>query len=225
MQVWHVPLDIDETLARDASEVLDAQERRRCLQMPDPVLRRRYIAAHAALRGILSRACGVPPSRLSLQHGVHGKPLLEGGPAFNLSHSGSLALVALVEQADAELGIDLEVLANRVPAPEEILHVFSPREQSAVMATPELSRGLAMLRCWTRKEALLKAAGCGLDEDTRSFTVSVCDDAVLLASSHPRLAEGDWTLAALEVPHQWTGAIAMRGPMPAYRNLHWEWPA
>jgi len=227
MQVWQVALDIDEKLAQDASFLLDDAERQRSLQIPDPLLRRRYIAAHAALRSIVSRACGLPPSLLPIRRGPQGKPFLEGGPAFNLSHCAGLALVALValdEQASAGVGIDIEMLDARTPAPAEIVHVFSPSEQAAIAAAPAAGRPLAMLRCWTRKEALLKAAGCGLDEDTRSFTVSVGGDAALLASRHPRLAEGDWALAALELPHPWIAAIATRAPLPAMQHLRWEWP-
>jgi 4'-phosphopantetheinyl transferase len=224
MQVWQVPLDIDESLARRASELLDGPERQRALQMPDPLVRRRYIAAHAALRSILARSCGMPASSLPIRRGPHGKPALEGGPAFNLSHSGHLALVALDERPGAELGIDLEMMGPRLPAPDEILHVFSPREQAAIGALPASCRVLATMRCWTRKEALLKAAGWGLDEGTRSFTVGVGGHCALLASQHPQLPEGEWSLAALEVPQLWTGAVATRGPMPVLRRLHWEWP-
>ncbi len=224
MQVWQVPLDIDESLARAALAVLDEPERARGMRMPDPRVRRRYIAAHAALRQILSSACGKPPHQLKLRAGPEGKPCLDEGPAFNLSHSGDLALVAVDERPGADVGVDLEMLAN-APAASEMAAVFSPDEMTAIAAQPEPSRGLALLRCWTRKEALLKAVGCGLDDDTRSFTVSVGPEARLLASSHPRLDTGGWALAALEPTGEWTGAVAARGDMPPVRHRHWEWLA
>ena len=58
--------------------------------------RNRFVAAHAALREMLSAQCGIPASLLEFDHGPFGKPALveHAGLRFNLSHSGPLALVA-----------------------------------------------------------------------------------------------------------------------------------
>ncbi|MDD5349218.1 MAG: 4'-phosphopantetheinyl transferase superfamily protein, partial [Chthoniobacteraceae bacterium] len=64
--------------------------------------------------------------------------------------------------ADREVGIDLEsadaVADWRTHAPA----VCSSREIRILSALPEAERNAAFLRLWTRKEAVLKAAGLGL---------------------------------------------------------------
>lgn len=235
MDLWHVPLEIDEQAADAAMRVLDEAERARAARMRQPRDRRRWIAAHAALRHILGAACALPPDQVRFRAGAQGKPDLDdaiglgGGraapraPAFNLSHSGAWALIVVARQP---VGVDLEMLEGAAERHEEIQSVFSPAERAAIAVTPCAQRPLAGYRCWTRKEALLKAAGCGFGEDnTTSFTVSVDSQARLLASHHPRLTQAEWSLQALEQPGVWTGAIAVRGALPRRTDHHWHWPA
>src|SRR6185295_15890681 len=99
------------------------------------------------------------------QRGAGGKPELahEGGPAalrFNLSHGGDLALIALAR--GRELGVDIEPLRALSDEARLARRVLSPREADAFAALPPDERAAALLRCWTRKEALLKANGCGI---------------------------------------------------------------
>ena len=90
--------------------------------------------------------------------GAHGKPRLAGAGAawdFNLSHAGNYAVAALAR--GAQVGVDLESLAR--PADIELLgrRVFSEGERELVRAG-----GREMFfDLWSRKEALLKALGCG----------------------------------------------------------------
>ena len=90
--------------------------------------------------------------------GAHGKPRLAGAGAawdFNLSHAGNYAVAALAR--GVQVGVDLESLAR--PADIELLgrRVFSEGERELVRAG-----GREMFfDLWSRKEALLKALGCG----------------------------------------------------------------
>jgi len=233
MDLWYVPLEIDEREADSAMRVLDDAERARAKRFVHPHDRRRWIAAHAALRHILGSACAVPADQLRFRLGDHGKPELQVSvvagdltprrlPTFNLSHSGAIALIAV---SDRPVGVDLELLERAAERYEDIQAVFSPAERAAIAATPSPQRPLASYRCWTRKEALLKAAGCGFAlDDTSSFTVSISSQAQLLASQHPRLTQAEWSLHTLEQPGSWTGAVAVRGSMPACTDHQWRWP-
>lgn len=235
MDLWHVPLEIDERLADAAARVLDDAERARAQRFAHPHDRRRWIAARAALRHILGAACSMPSDQVRFRLGEHGKPELgqagdaavhpgaPDAPAFNLSHSGVLALIVV---CDRPVGVDLELLERADERHEDIQSVFSPAERAAIAAAPLTQRPLASYRCWTRKEALLKAAGCGFAlDDTTRFTVSIDAQAKLLGSNHRRLAMGEWSLRALEQPGTRTGAVAVRGAMPPCTEHHWHWPA
>src|SRR6218665_99025 len=53
LHVWQINLDDPHAHADDCAQVLDADERARAERFAFPLLRRRYLAAHAALRGVL----------------------------------------------------------------------------------------------------------------------------------------------------------------------------
>ncbi len=106
--------------------------------------------AHAGLARALG---GAEPQRTAT-----GKPWLPGGPHFNLSHSGELALIALC--ADAPVGVDLEH-ARGLRHPEGLARrMCSPRELAHVHGAADLTA--ALLALWVRKEAVAKAEGGGL---------------------------------------------------------------
>lgn len=74
------------------------------------------IASRSALREILGRYLGLPADELRFEANRHGKPRLtrpEGELAFNLSHSRSLALVAVARR---EVGVDVERIRTKRPA-------------------------------------------------------------------------------------------------------------
>jgi phosphopantetheinyl transferase len=73
------------------------------------------VASRWALREILGRYLGLPANELRFETGRHGKPRLatpEGELAFNLSHSSSLALVAVARR---EVGVDVERIRTKRP--------------------------------------------------------------------------------------------------------------
>jgi phosphopantetheinyl transferase len=73
------------------------------------------VASRRALREILGRYLALPPDELRFETGRHGKPRLASAEAeleFNLSHSGSLALVAVARR---EVGVDVERIRAKRP--------------------------------------------------------------------------------------------------------------
>jgi len=127
--------------------------------------RDRFIVFRGALRDVLGRGLGLAPDRVALAFGPFGKPHLPPGPGpaalhFNLAHSGDLGLLAVCD--GGPVGIDVE-LARPIPRADRIAaRVFAVPERAAYDALPAAERPMAFLRCWTRKEAYLKATGDGL---------------------------------------------------------------
>ena len=79
---------------------------------------------------------------------------------FNLSHGGAVALIAV---GTAEyLGVDVERLDRLQDADRLAERMLAPTELAAFQTLPAAARNPALLRCWTRKEAVLKALGVGL---------------------------------------------------------------
>jgi 4'-phosphopantetheinyl transferase len=94
-----------------------------------------------------------------------GKPALaerfaRSGWRFNLSHCGELAVYAFSRAG--EVGVDVEAVHAIAEADAIAARVFSRREHEDYRALAPSERPLAFFRCWTRKEAFVKALGDGL---------------------------------------------------------------
>jgi 4'-phosphopantetheinyl transferase len=168
--VWRVDLDAPPA----DTGCLSRAERERAGRFVFARDRERFAAAHVALRQLLSSHTGIAASELEFVHGAAGKPSLvrPAGVQFNLSHSKSVALIA-IGTADAEIGVDVEVLRSMPDAEAMAASYFTDAEQRALAALPPARRERAFLVCWTRKEACLKAIGLGLGVDTRTFEAGV----------------------------------------------------
>jgi 4'-phosphopantetheinyl transferase len=207
IQVWRVDADLP-----GAEDLLDDAERARARGFRVPGARERFTAAHAGARILLAAAVGTDPRALRFVHRCarcgatdHGKPQLAGGPdgiEFSLSRSGDLALVALA--LGQPVGIDVE----RVPVDTTGLddHVLAATERAALARLSPPDRHAALLRAWTRKEALLKAQGLGVDGDLKRLDVAPAEPGSVqigrwrVRPLTPRpgyaaavAAEGDWT--------------------------------
>jgi len=177
-----VAVDLDHT-AGDA-DLLDERERARVARLRGMELTRRHLAAHSALRRILGWRLGVAPGSMDLATDPHGKPFLRHGTlAFNLSHSGAWALVALT--ADGVIGVDLEIGERLREVDQLATRVFDSAELAIFRALPSIQRRSAFLTAWTRKEAALKALGLGLPGGMEH--VVVAEDPVRLRGDFTRL--------------------------------------
>lgn len=159
VRVWQWDLDAAAEAADRA--VLSDLERARADRYLVAHAGPRFAAGRAGMRRVLGAIRGEDPQRLHIQAGDNGKPFVTGGPEFNLSHSGPVALFAV---APFPVGIDVEA----VRAVEDGLArmVFTPAEQAVLAGMP----ATAFFDGWTRKEAVIKAAG-GSIADLQATTV------------------------------------------------------
>ena len=85
----------------------------------------------------------------------HGKPYIEGGPFFSISHCKAGIAVAI----DCEpVGIDIESV--RQADDDLIKRVMCAREQEMIRSAEHPER--TFTRLWTMKEAVVKAQGTGI---------------------------------------------------------------
>jgi 4'-phosphopantetheinyl transferase len=216
VHLWKVRLNQTETQLRLLEQTLTSDELARAERFHFERDRRRFIAAHGHFRTILGRYAGVDPRALVFSYGLRGKPFFaqpfEAGPLkFNLSHSGELALIAVTQCRD--VGVDLEEI-HALDASERIAdRFFSPRENSALRALPEAERLEAFFRCWTLKEAYVKATGTGLARATDSFDVTFTrGEPARLLSVDGQLEEAYfWSLVGLAPALGYVGAVAAEG--------------
>ncbi len=151
------------------------------------------MAGRAQVRRILAEFVGGTAAALPLTAGANGKPFVPGGPQFNLSHSGPLAVLAL---APFPVGVDVEQCRPVESGVAKL--VFTPAEL-AEWAAAGCSEAV-FYRGWTRKEAVLKAQGATL-ADMKSVTVSLGQPGVLRG-------EPAWQIADVAAPDGYAAAVA-----------------
>jgi 4'-phosphopantetheinyl transferase len=224
----HVLLAALDTLPAGALTArLSPEERARAERFHFARDRQRFVGARGLLRGLLGRYLGIEPAALQFAYGPRGKPSLmaEGGPGrlrFNVSHSGGLALLAFAW--GRELGVDIE-WERPVPEAESIARShFSPHERAALSRLAPAERSRAFFRCWTRKEAFIKATGDGLSLPLDVFDVTLApgEPARLLRVRGDEKEAGRWWMEDLEPAPGFAGALAVKG-RPS-RLACWIWP-
>ena len=206
------------SLATEVTRYLSPDEITRADRLCDPDKRNIFLAGRGLLREILGGYLGVQPEELCFAVGTQGKPHLSNTSNnnrlhFNLSHSGALFILAVA--ANREVGIDIEQLLDDIQFPDIARLVFSPREQEELFAFPEHQQRRAFYRCWTRKEACLKASGKGFALASNSFDVSILSDrpVSLIAPDN----SSDWLLCDINVPEGYCAALAVKGSAPIIR--------
>ena len=205
LHVWAVPLHGDP---ERFGALLSAAEQQRLQRFHFADHRRRYQIGHGALRAILAGYLGADAAAIEFKQGPRGKPYLVGnGPFFNLSHSGKLALIGIARH---ELGLDVEKVRRLDSLTEIARKHFSPTEFAALDALAGDARELAFYRCWTRKEAYIKALGEGLSMPLDVFDVSLDATPALLATRDGRENVADWSLLDVSPGPEFVGATAVR---------------
>jgi 4'-phosphopantetheinyl transferase len=210
----------------DLEVTLSGTERDRARRFHFTKHRLAYVFAHAVLRDILSHYLHFCPPDIRFCENLFGKPSLvqtgSGGTLeFNLSHAGSLVLVAL--SGGRRIGVDVE----EIRAVDDFSVIaeshFTPPECAFIFGHGPADREPAFFRCWTRKEAYIKAVGKGLSIALNSF-----DTLIASGQSGRRIAGGpdrpdvaNWWLADLDVPNNYMAAVAVETGID--RLVYFDW--
>lgn len=202
IHLWSVDLD-----ATGRPEVLSADERARAERFHFARARDRYVNGRSALRVLLAKYLAILPQEVIFTYSPSAKPLLPNSPvSFNLAHSENHALVAITE--NARVGIDIEVPRFLEDLTSVAEFSFSEGEFRRWRNLKEVG---SFYRCWTRKEAYLKATGDGIAQRLKTFEVSFepADSPAILSG-----AEGTWTLLDVSREPSYIAAIACEGISP-----------
>jgi 4'-phosphopantetheinyl transferase len=184
---------LDEIVAH-ADAILSAEEQTRAVQFRFARDRRRFINCRAKVRTILARYLAphlaMDAVQIKFRYNEFGKPSVDG-MHFNVSHSHDVAMMAV--SRSREVGIDVQRVDTSFANENVPERFFSPREVAALRELPSTQQLNAFFRCWTRKEAYVKARGMGLSLALNSF------DVTLAPGEPPRFLRGadDWSVESL----------------------------
>lgn len=229
VHVWRIGVDLCSSAEEKGAPLLSIDEKERAQQMRVPEKRQQYVIGRASLRSILAAYSGTPCEQLAFDYGPQKKPSLARQEAlpldqrihFNLSHSGQIVLIAVT--LGTRIGIDVEYIEPERADENIARRYFSHAEFAALSDLPKGDRIGAFYRCWTSKEAFVKARGDGLSFALDAFDVAVGNEERAILEIRDADEDADrWELKAVDVGDQYTATCAVEGK--ALQWSQWSWP-
>lgn len=174
VEVWSAAYPPPGKFAGKFDDFLDREEWARSERLLPPDKRLQFRYRHGLLRVLLGRYLNRLPGELRLATAPNSKPFVDPSPCpqfdFSLSHTQAMDLFAF--GTGGALGVDVEAVVALPEVNALAARTLSDRECRAFEFLPDEQRLVAFLRCWTAKEACLKALGCGLQLDPRRVETS-----------------------------------------------------
>jgi 4'-phosphopantetheinyl transferase len=228
VDIWYVDLSSRHWECQESLATLSREERSRAERFRSPVHGQRFRAARAALRSILAVYVEGEPANLCFEMNACGKPRLVRAPKrpyahFNVSHSEALAAVAV--SREHAVGVDVERIHYGLAFREIALRFFAPSEAAVVCAPPKPLNTQLFFRCWTRKEAFVKACGEGLKIRLDSFDVRPNEEGPIFVVRGAGTSTSHWTVTDIAPAAVFAGAVAVQGNGGDARCGWWPCPA
>ena len=216
IHVWRAFLELSSTQRQYFMGILSSDELKRMKRFHFKRDEDRFIAARGILRVIMSYYIEKSPEEISFEYTSQGKPIVTENPGsdtihFNLSHSNRFALYAVT--FNSSIGIDIEFIRTDAVVEQIAQKFFSQNEIRAIQNIQEKNRTKLFFQYWTRKEALLKAAGDGISSQMCQFDVSLINEKKFLPISyHPKNEiQSQWYVRDLMSFENYVAAIAVEG--------------
>jgi 4'-phosphopantetheinyl transferase len=220
---WQCSFDANKVRVPHYKSLLAQDELIRAEKFKFEIDRERYVISRGILRMLLGEYLNENPQKIKFNYTTYGKPMLQNKSslAFNISHSGNKAVFGFV--SDVEIGVDVEKVKTDFNVLDIARNFFSPKEIESLENQQEELLYRAFFRCWTRKEAFIKAEGSGLSFPLDAFSVSLDNDknAELLETSWNTTERQRWKLFSLPLGEEYIIAVAIQNKKASitYRNF------
>jgi len=169
-----------------------------------------FTVGRAATRLLLAYYLKLSPADIEFEENRFGKPFLKSRSLqFNVSHSGNMVLLGF--HARYAVGVDVEKFRKDVRYKDIAYRFFSQNEIKALFNLPEASWQAAFFRCWSLKEAYIKACGMGLSMPLGDFDVELTKDEVsgLAGIRGKAVSHDQYVLKPLSVAPGYAAAAAL----------------
>jgi len=216
VHLWRLDLNALAVVEDRWKEVLSVEEQMRAARFLAPLARRHFVLTRALLRMLVGGYLNEQPTAVKLRFSAREKPGLDQPQAeskleFNISHSGGVSLLAFTRAR--EIGVDVELVRKDRDVDGIARRFFSLAEQKQLETIPAEEKYEAFFRCWTRKEAYIKACGEGLSLPLSQFDVSLAAGAqdALLATRPDNRETARWSLREVPAGAGHVGALCVAG--------------
>ena len=171
IRVWQVNIDLRTPPCFTPDCVLSKDEIARGQNFKGVADANRFLATRAALRLLLSMTMNLHPKMVKLTQDTYGKLLSADaqGVDFNVSHSGSQALIAI--STNGPIGIDIEERRMDFNWETVASHLLTACESRYIDTLPSALAYNVFYDIWVAKEAFLKALGFGIMYPLTVFSV------------------------------------------------------
>ncbi|HET6853101.1 MAG TPA: 4'-phosphopantetheinyl transferase superfamily protein [Pyrinomonadaceae bacterium] len=209
VHVWRMELEQPQDVLEKFRSTLEADELQRASRFHFDKHRNSFVAARGFLRRVLSRYLDAKPEALRFSYGEYGKPALDGTLHFNMSHSHGLALLAITE--GRQIGVDVEHIRADFATEDIARHFFSHSEVESFGRLQKEEQVAAFFRCWTRKEAFIKATGRGLSQPLDAFDVTLAPGVAAELLRVEADEASRWSMSDIDVGEDYAGALVVEG--------------
>ncbi len=199
-------------LIKDLIHFLNPEELSRAERYYKDKDRSQFIICRSILKFILAAYSKIDVNTIHLDYHFNKKPYLSSHPwlYFNISHSEDFAVIAISRN---KVGIDIEYIAKDFDFTNLLPDIFDNNEVLAIQNA--VNKKHTFYKLWTRKEALVKALGTGIDDDFKNIPSL---DGHLI---DPKLLKNSekWQVYSFELADYYAGAIAFEGSSTISKNL------
>ena len=131
-----------------------------------------YVSVHALLRVELCKLLNINIKSILIEESKNGKPSVSGSDMpFSLSRSKNY-FTFIIGKNNQMVGIDIEQIKREINFADISRNYFSPEEQHSIYSLAKTADQIvAFFEIWTRKEALLKAMGIGINTELNKVQV------------------------------------------------------
>jgi 4'-phosphopantetheinyl transferase len=158
-EVWVIKVTEEGPLGLRAARALLGGADRSDLRRRDD--RDRSLLARATLMRLFATRADTDAASVLIDHDEPGRPIVRGNAGLMLAvaHSGDFVACAI---STRRVGVDIE-RSDRIEADDDLARrVCTSHERRELERLPAPLRRAALIRLWTRKEAVVKALGVGL---------------------------------------------------------------
>jgi 4'-phosphopantetheinyl transferase len=199
VDLWRINIAANQSNIANFLSLLQPDEVARANRYLQEKDRTRFIISRATLRQILGKYTNQSAADLKFSIGTNKKPYIKGADIkYNVSHSADWVLIAI---ANTNVGVDTEKINPLFDFTSILEDNFSKAEIDFIGQSPQ-----NFFLLWTRKEALTKATGQGLDENLKYMP---CLDGLHPADARVLITDKNWQIKSFKIDGMNWGSVAL----------------